>query len=54
MMSIGKGVKIAVVDTGVDYFHPSLGNGFGPGKKISFGKDFVGVSLSMYAVSSRP
>lgn len=44
--SIGKGIKIAVVDTGVDYFHPALGKGYGPGRKISFGKDFIGVSLS--------
>lgn len=45
MLSTGKGIKLAVVDTRVDYFHPSLGNGFGLGKKISFGKDFVGVGL---------
>ncbi|KAL7924620.1 peptidase S8/S53 domain-containing protein [Trichoderma austrokoningii] len=38
----GKGVKIGIIDTGVDYLHPSLGGGFGPGYKISFGYDFVG------------
>ena len=38
----GKGVKIAVIDSGVDYTHPSLGGGFGPGHKISFGTDLVG------------
>ncbi|KAH8798637.1 peptidase S8/S53 domain-containing protein [Xylogone sp. PMI_703] len=38
----GKGIKIALIDTGVDYLHPSLGGGFGPGFKISFGYDFVG------------
>lgn len=38
----GKGVKIAVIDTGVDFRHPSLGGCFGPGCKISFGYDFVG------------
>jgi subtilisin family serine protease len=27
----GKGVKIAMIDTGVDWTHPSLGAGFGPG-----------------------
>lgn len=27
---------------GVDYTHPALGNGFGPGHKIALGYDFVG------------
>ncbi|KAK2616739.1 hypothetical protein QQS21_000351 [Conoideocrella luteorostrata] len=42
----GKGVKIAVVDTGIDYKHPALGGCFGKknGKDclVSFGADFVG------------
>lgn len=38
----GKGVQIAIIDTGVDYNHPSLGGGFGPGHKIALGYDFVG------------
>ncbi|PTB53598.1 hypothetical protein M431DRAFT_520571 [Trichoderma harzianum CBS 226.95] len=38
----GKGVKIGIIDTGVDYLHPSLGGGFGPGYKISFGYALVG------------
>ncbi|KAH9817285.1 subtilisin protease [Melampsora americana] len=38
----GQGMKIAVVDSGVDCTHPALGGGFGPGKKISFGADLVG------------
>lgn len=38
----GEGVKIAVIDTGVDYLHPALGGCFGEGCKISFGYDFVG------------
>ncbi|GJJ15901.1 hypothetical protein Clacol_010179 [Clathrus columnatus] len=38
----GKGVKIGIIDTGVDYTHPSLGGGFGPGHKIAGGFDFVG------------
>ncbi|KEY74489.1 hypothetical protein S7711_10171 [Stachybotrys chartarum IBT 7711] len=38
----GKGVTIAVIDTGVDYNHPALGGGFGPGFKVVGGRDFVG------------
>ncbi|KAH6685073.1 serine endopeptidase [Plectosphaerella plurivora] len=38
----GKGVKIAVIDTGVDYNHSALGGGFGPGFKVAGGYDFVG------------
>ncbi|EHL00982.1 putative Minor extracellular protease vpr [Glarea lozoyensis 74030] len=38
----GKGVTVAVVDTGVDYNHPALGGGFGPGFKVAGGYDFVG------------
>ncbi|EFX03716.1 subtilisin-like protease [Grosmannia clavigera kw1407] len=37
----GRGMKIAVMDTGVDYRHPALGGCFGKGCKISFGKAFV-------------
>lgn len=33
----GKGMKIGVIDTGVDYRHPSLGGGFGSGYKIAGG-----------------
>ncbi|KAJ7045910.1 subtilisin-like protease [Mycena alexandri] len=38
----GKGIKIGIIDSGVDYTHPSLGSGFGPGFKIEGGFDFVG------------
>ncbi|PLW21252.1 hypothetical protein PCASD_17589 [Puccinia coronata f. sp. avenae] len=37
----GQGVKVALSDTGVDCSHPALGNGFGPGFKIGFGKDLA-------------
>ena len=37
----GKGVKIVIVDTGVDYRHPALGGGFGPGHKIAGGASFI-------------
>jgi subtilisin family serine protease len=32
----GTGIKVAVIDTGVYYKHPALGNGFGPGFKVNF------------------
>ncbi|KAL2278417.1 hypothetical protein FJTKL_14512 [Diaporthe vaccinii] len=35
----GKGVVIAVVDSGIDYFHPSLGGGFGKGFKVESDDD---------------
>ncbi|KAG8937483.1 hypothetical protein FRC00_005015 [Tulasnella sp. 408] len=38
----GKGIRVAVIDTGVDYLHPALGGGFGPGFKVSHGTDLVG------------
>lgn len=38
----GKGMKIGIIDTGVDFRHPSLGGCFGPGCKIELGYDFVG------------
>ncbi|KAG8726781.1 hypothetical protein FRC11_014503, partial [Ceratobasidium sp. 423] len=38
----GKGVKIGIIDTGIDYTHPALGGKFGPGNKVIGGYDFVG------------
>lgn len=37
----GAGTTVAVLDTGVDYTHPSLGGGFGAGHKVLEGHDFV-------------
>jgi subtilisin family serine protease len=37
----GTGEVVAVVDTGIDYNHPDLGGGFGPGHKVAAGYDFV-------------
>lgn len=36
----GEGILIAVIDTGIDYYHPDLGSGMGPNFKIVGGKDF--------------
>lgn len=38
----GEGLFVALIDTGVDYYHPALGGGFGPGYKIAYGYDLVG------------
>eukprot|EP01038_Epipyxis_sp_PR26KG_P009122 gene9122-12303_t len=38
----GSNLKVAVIDSGVDYSHPALGGCFGPGCKVAFGYDFVG------------
>ncbi|KAI8052843.1 peptidase S8/S53 domain-containing protein [Syncephalis plumigaleata] len=38
----GQGVKIGIIDTGIDYTHPALGGKFGPGNKVAYGYDFVG------------
>ncbi|KAF8800231.1 subtilisin-like protease [Phlegmacium glaucopus] len=39
---IGTGIKIGIIDTGIDYNHPALGAGFGSGHKVIGGYDFVG------------
>src|SRR3954468_5019195 len=36
----GKGVTVAVIDTGIDYKLKSLGGGFGTGFKVVAGYDF--------------
>ncbi|KAL0956650.1 hypothetical protein HGRIS_002782 [Hohenbuehelia grisea] len=38
----GSGVTIGIIDTGIDYTHPSLGGAFGPGHKVIGGFDLVG------------
>lgn len=38
----GQGVKIAIIDSGIDPSHPALGAGYGPGFKVEGGFDFVG------------
>jgi len=38
----GKGIKVGVIDSGIDYMHPALGGGFGKGFRVAYGHDFVG------------
>jgi subtilisin family serine protease len=37
----GAGIVVAVLDTGIDYTHPALGGGYGPGFKVAGGYDFI-------------
>lgn len=37
----GDSITIGIIDTGIDYLHPDLGGGFGPGYKVIGGYDFV-------------
>ncbi|KAI8212638.1 Minor extracellular protease vpr [Colletotrichum sp. SAR 10_86] len=39
---LGEGVRISVIDTGIDWKHPALGGCFGKGCKVEFGSDLVG------------
>jgi subtilisin family serine protease len=38
----GQGINIGIIDSGVDYTHPSLGGCFGTNCPIAGGFDFVG------------
>jgi subtilisin family serine protease len=38
----GAGVRVGVIDTGIDFDHPDLGGCFGPGCRVAFGTDLVG------------
>lgn len=38
----GAGIRVAVMDSGIDYDHPDLGGCFGPGCRVETGYDFVG------------
>ncbi|ORY84132.1 peptidase S8/S53 domain-containing protein [Leucosporidium creatinivorum] len=56
----GQGVKIGIIDTGVDWKHPilnlatSVAPCFGPGCLISFGYDFVGDNANAGAMDPDP
>ncbi|MBN1598069.1 MAG: S8 family serine peptidase [Bacteroidales bacterium] len=37
----GDGIRVGIIDTGIDYNHPALGEGFGSGYKVAGGYDFI-------------
>ncbi|GBB92394.1 hypothetical protein RclHR1_00200027 [Rhizophagus clarus] len=37
----GKGVKVGIIDSGIDYRHPALGGCYGPGCRIAYGYNFL-------------
>jgi minor extracellular serine protease Vpr len=38
----GAGIQVGIMDTGIDYHNPALGECFGPGCRVFTGRDFVG------------
>ncbi|KAI2396011.1 hypothetical protein LOZ67_002684 [Ophidiomyces ophidiicola] len=38
----GKGIRVAVIDSGIDYKHPALGGCFGKGCLVEYGKNLFG------------
>ncbi|KAI7908050.1 peptidase S8/S53 domain-containing protein [Cokeromyces recurvatus] len=49
----GEGILVGIIDSGVDYYHPALGGGFGPGYPIQYGYDLVGDDFDNTNISSR-
>jgi hypothetical protein len=37
----GVGIRVGIIDTGIDYNHPAFGGGFGPGHRVAGGFDIV-------------
>jgi subtilisin family serine protease len=48
----GRGVRVAIMDTGIDVDHPDLGGCFGPGCRVEIGYDFVGNAFNNDSTSA--
>ena len=44
----GDGILVGVIDTGIDFEHPALGGGFGPGFRVIGGYDFINDDSNPY------
>ncbi|KAF8940137.1 peptidase S8/S53 domain-containing protein [Dissophora ornata] len=49
----GKGIKVGIIDSGVDYTHPALGGCFGKGCRVRYGWDFVGDDYDKAGVATQ-
>ncbi|RCI03374.1 hypothetical protein CU098_010979 [Rhizopus stolonifer] len=50
----GSGIKVGLVDSGIDYTHPALGGCFGKGCKVAYGYDLVGNNYNGTTASIKP
>jgi minor extracellular serine protease Vpr len=50
----GLGIKVGIIDTGLDWGHPDLGGCFGPGCRVAYGWDFVGDGYDSSISSVQP
>ncbi|KPM34729.1 hypothetical protein AK830_g11841 [Neonectria ditissima] len=50
----GKGIRVAIIDSGIDYTHPALGGCFGPGCLVEAGWDFTGDDFLPGTVAAKP
>jgi subtilisin family serine protease len=50
----GAGVRVAVIDSGIDYTHPDLGGCFGAGCRVELGYDLVGDAFSGPTTTPQP
>ncbi len=50
----GAGIKVGIIDTGIDYDHPDLGGCFGPGCKVAYGYDLVGDNYNSGGTGTQP
>jgi subtilisin family serine protease len=50
----GSGIRVGIIDSGIDYHHPDLGGCFGPGCRVRRGTDLVGDAFDAGKGDQRP
>lgn len=50
----GKGIRVAIIDSGIDYTHPALGGCFGEGCLVETGWDFTGDDFLPGTIEAKP